>query len=397
MPRRRTRIVLLWLCGVLAAAQFGKFSALVPVLSSRFDLDLPEAGLLVSLVEVGGASLGFVAGMALPMIGARRALVSGLGLLAVTTVIETVTERTSILFAARGLEGLGYLLVVVAAPTMIVAATMPGRRRDGAMVLWSTFVPVGSGLGSIVTGLVAGVLGASTAMLLWAFTALAMIAAVARYPGVEVGARRVPLPAPGAWLLSAGFGFYTLFLCAIVALMPAFLHDRHGVGLAAASAIAGMVAMSALPGSLLALAAIRVLTGQHRRLQPFFVTALVIATPLSSLIFRVGSTLAAAVIAALTLLLAGIARAVIFTRVPALCGGTSPDDPRIASAQGLLTQFGALGAMAGPPIGAALVDRWSWPALGTGIAILIAALLTMMLAAERAHRMHETSQMPVHS
>ena len=75
-------------------------------LSSRFDLDLPEAGLLVSLVEVGGASLGFVAGMALAMIGAGRALVSGLVLLAVTTVIEAVAGHTSILFAARGLPAL---------------------------------------------------------------------------------------------------------------------------------------------------------------------------------------------------------------------------------------------------------------------------------------------------
>jgi len=387
MTYNRFRIVLLWLCGVLAAAQLGKVSALVPILMTRFGLNLPAAGLLVSLLEVGGAALGFVAGLALPVVGARRALLVGLGLMAVTGLVEATTGQASMLFVARGVEGLGYLFVVIAAPTMIVVATTPGRERDGAMVLWSTFVPVGSGIGSLFTGVAAGSLGTGGAMAAWAFAALAMIVAVARYPDAGVAMRHVALPAPAAWLLSAGFGCYTLCLCAVIALMPTFLHDRHGLDLVVASAIAGLVALAALPGSLLALAAIRVFSGAPDRLLALCSTALAVAACLSLLIFRVAAA-PAAVVAALTLLLAGVARAMIFAKLPGFSGGVGAGDPRVASAQGLLTQFGALGALLGPPLGATLVDRQSWPALGAGVAFLVLALLASILGAERVHRRH---------
>jgi len=105
MPHPRIRTVLLWLCGVLAAAQLGKFSALAPALQARFGLDLPSLGLLISLLEVGGAAFGFVAGRALPRHGIDRALLSGLFLLVIATVIEATARTTPILFAARSVEG----------------------------------------------------------------------------------------------------------------------------------------------------------------------------------------------------------------------------------------------------------------------------------------------------
>lgn len=387
MARPRSRIVLLWLCGVLAAAQLGKFSALAPALRDRFALDLPSAGLLISLLEVGGALLGFAAGMALPVIGARRALLTGLFLLTVTTGIEAAAATTTILFAARGVEGFGYLLVVIAAPTIILTAAAPGRERDAAMVLWSTFVPVGSGLGSIATGLVAGPLGTAGAVLLWAFAALAMIAAVAPYPAPDLGPRRAVLPAPAAWLLCAGFGCYTLFLCAVAGLMPSFLHDRRGVGIPQAGVIAGAVALSALPGSFLALLAIRSYAARPGRLMIVAGAALVIAAALSLLIFRADNAAVTASSAAAMLLLASIARAVIFARLPGFSGGDGAGDPRVASAQGLLTQFGALGALLGPPLGAASVRLWSWPTLGTIVAIVVLVRLSLMIGAERLHGM----------
>lgn len=386
MPHPRIRIVLLWLCGVLAAAQLGKFSALAPALQARFALDLSSLGLLISLLEVGGAAFGFVAGSALPRLGIRRALLGGLLLLVITTVIEATARTASVLFAARSVEGLAYLLVVVAAPTMIVAATSAGREREGAMVLWSTFVPVGSGLGSIVTGLLATAFGTTMAMLVWAFAALVLIAAVAAIPASDPAPRRATLPAPAAWLLSMGFGCYTLFLCAVTGLMPTFLHDRHGLDTAEGSVIAGAIALSALPGSLLALGAIRMLAARARHLLLLVATALVIASALSLLIFRVNSPILVALSAAAMLLLAGMALAVVFAWLPDFSGAHAAGDARIASAQGLLTQFGALGALLGPPLGAASVEVWSWSALGSIVATIVLVLLALIAGAHGLHQ-----------
>lgn len=68
MQRRLPAIIFLCLTGVLATAQLAKFSTIAPLLRDRFDLSLPEAGLLISLLEVGGDLFGFVAGMALLML-----------------------------------------------------------------------------------------------------------------------------------------------------------------------------------------------------------------------------------------------------------------------------------------------------------------------------------------
>jgi hypothetical protein len=54
-----------------------------------------------------------------------------------------------------------------------------------------------------------------------------------------------------------------------------------------------------------------------------------------------------ALLAGLFVLLAGMARTLLFTRLPALSGAHTPDDPRLASAQGLLTQCGAGGVLLG--------------------------------------------------
>ncbi|WP_169833197.1 MFS transporter [Sphingomonas panacis] len=388
MPHPRIRTVLLWLCGVLAAAQLGKFSALAPALQARFGLDLPSLGLLISLLEVGGAAFGFVAGRALPRHGIDRALLSGLFLLVIATVIEATARTTPILFAARSVEGLAYLLVVVAAPTMIVATTSPGREREGAMVLWSTFIPVGSGLGSIVTGLLATALGTTMAMLFWAFAELALLALLTTIPASAPAPGRAALPALPAWLLSIGFGCYTLSLCAVTGLMPAFLHDRYGLDIAEGSVIAGATALSALPGSLLALAAIRLLATRTRRLLLLVAAALVLASGLSLMIFRANCPILVALSAGAMLLLAGMARAVIFAWLPGFSGGHDAADPRIAAAQGLLTQLGALGALVGPPLGATSVGIGSWSALGPFVASIVLVLLAMIVGAYCLHRPH---------
>ena len=64
MGRQWPTIVLIWCIGVLAAAQLGKFAVLIPLMRQDLDLSLAQAGWMVSLIEVSGASLGVLAGSA---------------------------------------------------------------------------------------------------------------------------------------------------------------------------------------------------------------------------------------------------------------------------------------------------------------------------------------------
>ena len=63
MNGRWPTIILLWFIGVLAAAQLGKMAALMPAIRADLGLSLSSAGLMVSLIEAGGASLGAIAGI----------------------------------------------------------------------------------------------------------------------------------------------------------------------------------------------------------------------------------------------------------------------------------------------------------------------------------------------
>lgn len=390
MIRTWLNIVALWLIGVLAAAQLPKIAVLAPVLRETFHLSLAQAGLLVSLLEIGGAVCGIAAGLALGRFGGRRFLVSGLFVLLVCSVVEAFAPNAGVLFAARAVEGVGYVLVVIAAPTMIVAIA-PERIRGQALVLWSTFVPVGVAAGSGVTGLAVAATSPKGALLLWAVLCGLGLVAAARQAGGTRGEARMTWPAPAAVVLTFGFGLYTVFVCALTMLLPSFLTERDGASLSSASLATGLVSLTALPASAIAM---RILHGAgvdpRRAVVATVIPALAAAALVSVFVFHpavVGrGAVAVSVVAGLALLLGGIASPMVFARLPSLAGAVAPDDPRIAAANGLLTQFGAGGALIGPPLGGLVVGRWGWQGLGVCVAVLAVAMLAVLLAAERMGR-----------
>ncbi|WP_298091366.1 MFS transporter [uncultured Sphingomonas sp.] len=383
MQRRWLAIIALWLLGVLAAAQLAKFSTIAPVLRARFALSLPATGLLISLLEVGGGVLGFVAGLALGRIGYRRSLVTGLATLAGCSLVEALATTPAPLFVARGVEGIGYLLVVIAAPTAI-AAIAHDHDRPRALALWSSFVPVGVAVGGAVTGMGTHLLDATGLLLLWAaLLALAVIPAL-RLPLGTAGPRGIALPAPAAWIATLAFGIYTLFLCALTMLLPTFLTDMRGASLATAGLVAAFASLAALPGSAIAIALMRRGALSPRAMMRIVVPALAVTALLAPLVFaEIGGWGAAALVAILAVGASGLVSPLVFARLPLLARAASADDPRIATANGLLTQFGAGGALIGPPLGGLVVGLWGWPGLGIAIALLSLAMLATIALAER--------------
>jgi len=102
-------------------------------------LSLVQAGWLVSLTEAGGAGLGLAAGFVIARLGSRRALTIGLVLLAAASLGEGLAPGVAALFAARLAESLGYLFIVIAAPSLVAALASP-EQRAAALALRSAFV-----------------------------------------------------------------------------------------------------------------------------------------------------------------------------------------------------------------------------------------------------------------
>ena len=392
MFKRWSIIIALWLLGVLAAAQLAKISTIAPLLREGFGLSLPATGLLISLLEIGGATLGFVAGLALSRIGCRRSLMAGMALLTICSLAEALAPSSTILFAARAVEGIGYLLVVIAAPTAI-AASASETDRPRALALWSSFVPVGVAGGGMITALLAGWIELPAVLGVWAVL-LGLAAMVLLRLPVNEGPRgqMARLPAPAAWVATFGFGLYTLFVCALTMLLPTFLIEQRGASVGSAGIVTAVAAFSALPASLVAMLAMRGgLTS--RRMIGIASLTLIACAWLSPLIFHDSvSGALAGIVAVAALAVSGLVSPLIFARLPQLAGAEAANDPRIASTNGLLTQFGAGGALLGPPLGGLVVDLWGWPALGWAIAVLSVTMLGITALAEWLNSLREAGR-----
>lgn len=115
-------VLLLVGAGVVGAFQVGKAPPMLLSIRSELGMNLFLSGWILSLFSVIGFLTGSVAGALADSFGHRRLLLTGLGLLAMGSLVGSFAPRASLLLAARALEGLGFLIVVVAAPSFVLAA-----------------------------------------------------------------------------------------------------------------------------------------------------------------------------------------------------------------------------------------------------------------------------------
>jgi CP family cyanate transporter-like MFS transporter len=377
-------ILVIYAAGVAAAAQLGKLSALLPPMQHDLGLDLTVAALLVSLLEIGGATLGLFAGVVISRVGARRALLAGLLLLAIAAAGMAATSAVAGMFLWRIVEAVAYLAVAVAAPTLTIATASPAQRST-ALALWSTFFPVGFATGSILAGL-----GVEVAPWRWVLLGSAALTTLLLLPSWRLprppeaaprragGARPTRAP-PGAWLMAVGFACYTTFEVGLLAVMPAYFTGQRGVSASTAGLITGVAAFASVLGGLVAAWWMR----RDRPLGGF--TAFGVTVP-ALLLFAVftpseGSWLWPAAVATVLNAISGAVPAVVFARLPDAVGPGGD----MATANGLLAQGGASGSLLGPPLLAAAASHLGWPA-AAGAGLVASALCLLLLAlAQRGH------------
>jgi MFS family permease len=366
-------IFLYYLCGVFAAAQLGKLAALAPLISRDLQLGLAAMAALTSLLEVCGALLGGAAGRGLPRLGLRLALTLAVLALAGGAFVAAFAPTAWVLAVARLLESLGYLAIVVAAPVLI-ARTAPPQRQAAAMALWSTFVPVGMAVGAWAYAHAAGLSGWRWAQGLSVLAGVAIAAALhaTRQAAVDVKDRAADLHAQrgqrtGAliWALVAAFGAYAVAEVGLLALLPTLL-TQSGMTLAAASTWTAVAALANVPASFIA--------ARLMRCGVALAWPLAVSLGVSGLMYVVTyheglAALPKAVAAVIVNLFSGVFATLVFALLPRVAGDAS----RLSLASGRLTQFGASGALIGPPLVGAVVEHFGWSFAG-GVSLALSAL-----------------------
>lgn len=250
-------VVLATFAGAVAAMQIGKVPPAIPVLRTELHLGLVAAGWIVSIFNATSALFGTGAGIVADRLGHRHAVVGGLLMLAVGSALGGLAPTAGLLLAARFVEGVGFLVIVVASPSFIARVTA-ARHLRLAIGLWASYMPVGMAGMMLVSPLL---LHAFDWRGLWFANALLALAVAAAFWVVSRGqplspARyrswadlRTSVARPGPWLLAAAFTCYTLQFFALMAWLPTFLVERLGATLSTAALMTALVVAANMAGT----------------------------------------------------------------------------------------------------------------------------------------------------
>ena len=395
------------LAGVAAALHVGKLPPAIPVLRDTLGVSLVQAGFMLSVVQMAGMTLGLVVGLAADSIGLRRALLSGLMLLSLAGAWGASAQDPGSLLILRGLEGCGFLLVVMPAPGLIRRLT-PAARMPSMMGVWGTFMPTGTALAlgcgpMMITWagwrnwwLVPAFL--TSIMFLWVWRTVTPDAKGPFDPlsvdaNVTPGARNIDgwlprvrrtLGSKGPWLVAASFALYSAQWLAVIGFLPSIAEQAGMAGAGVASMLA-LVALVNVLGNVVAgrllqrgLAARVLLTGGFSAMAigafVAFSTFGAASAPDDMLVLRYAGVL-------LFSMVGGVIPATLFLLAVTL----APDEGSVSTTVGWMQQLSALGQFVGPPMVAwvaALAGGWQWTWVVTGSCCVMGVLMAGQIGKE---------------
>jgi MFS family permease len=388
-------ILFVFVCGCFGAMQLGRPTALILPLAGSLNLSFQHTGLLISTLTLVPAVLGGAAMGLRYRLGDREILLLSLALMCIGAGIMALTSSANVAFVARLVEGSGYLLLIVAAPPLIVAlAGTPTRQRRG-MALWSLFLPVGLALASLGGGFVGYGDGEAWRDWFWLNVALGACLTVAlvlllpkRAPAARpllpdaishaqtdtaTSSRRHrlrQLNAAGLWI-SLGFGTGALIGVGLIALLPTVLQVRHGLDIATAGEITFAISLLSTVGNLLVM-----VTGHWTLKWSTLIAGSIAITLCSALVFILtDAPILVAAAAYVAIACNGMVLAAVFALAPIL-GGDTNGSARIT---GWIAQFGSAGAVIGPALTTTIAADvgWAWAApayLATGLVMVVCFL-----------------------
>ena len=367
-------VALVFVGGLLAAAQFGKVALVLPEIAAALDRGLPQVALLVSTVGLMGLLLGPMAGGIAGALGTGRIFLGGLVLGGALSVLQALGPGYAVLAASRVVEGLAHLALVVAGPPLMAAAASD-RDRPAVMGIWAVFF--GASL-AISSQLFPAVLAAGGLPLLWLGHGLALIllaaglwrrvprGPVARVALNPVAVHRAIYGSIRAMAPGLGFVWYTFLFVAGVAILPLAL-GRPDL----ATALPLVTLLTTLAGGALC-----------RRFAPHRVCALgYLGTAAGAAMALAGLPLGVE----LSFAAMGLVPGASFAAIPAW----NATDLTRTRATGAIAQLGNLGTVTGTPVltlvyAATGTAGLLWLVAGTALAGAVAALWSGRRAAAAA-------------
>lgn len=362
------RVFGIFAIGVTAAFLVGKVPAALPVLRSELGVTLFEAGLLVSMLSFVAGLGGVLIGALAETSGQRRTALAGLLVAAVAGVAGALATNPMQLLLARAAEGVGFFMISVSAPGLIIQLS-DSRRRQSAMGLWGAYLPFGAGLillagGVAIAGIgwrgvwlaISVVLAAMVVVLVWAAPPPPRPTKAMRWHDVSA-AIATTFAAPGAVMLAVTFGCYSGQYLTLTSFVPLILVEEAQWALPTAAGVAAVVILANAVGNVIA--GLLLDRGVPRA------TLIVVAAGAMA----IGSAMVMSDGLAVWLRLAG---ALLFSTLGGMIPGAlfagvrrhAPSVAHISTVNGLMLQSSSIGQFIGPALATLLVSLgnadWSW-------------------------------------
>lgn len=392
--------IAVFLAGLAAALHIGKIPPAIAVLRDALGVSLVEAGFLLSAVQLAGMLLGVVMGALADGFGLRRTMLCGLGVLCVASLAGAWARQPADLLALRALEGLGFLCVVLPAPSLI-RQLVPAARLSPFMGLWGAYMPAGVAL-ALLTGpavmalwnwqLWWGLLGVlAGCAALWLAVAVApdgrrsTVARPLTDPPTSAVATlvrrlRLTLASPGPWVVAVAFGMYSSQWLAVIGFLPT-IYMQAGVSSVASGALTALACLANVVGNLAAGGLMRAGWRAHRLLFiGFGGTALATVVAFSPLVGD-GPVLRFAAVVVFSAV-GGMIPATLF----ALAVRVAPSEHTVSTTMGWVQQCSACGQFLGPPLVAwvaGLAGGWHVTWVVTGVASAVGLGLSRWVRHQR--------------
>lgn len=401
-PNRAATAIIL--AGIVAALHIGKIPAAIPVLRDALGITLMEAGFLLSMVQLAGMLTGVLVGVACDGMGLRRSMVFGQLLLFAASLGGMWARQPSDLLVLRALEGFGFLLVVLPAPSLIRRLVTP-HQLPKFLGLWGAYMPTGAALALLCGPLVMTALGwqawwgllgcLSAVMSIWLRVSVTPDTKQRQTEGdpapgsasaptfaqaVAPWTRRLhsTLTCSGPWLVAMAFAMYSSQWLAVIGFLP-FVYTQSGVNAATAGALTALVCSVNVIGNIGA--GVLLHRGWFaRRLLYFGFGSMALTTFLAFSTMTGDSPLLRYVAVLLFSAVGGLVPGTLFS----VAVRVSPSEHTVSTTVGWVQQCSATGQFFGPPLVAWVASQtggWHATWVVTGLASFVGLCLASRLKA----------------
>jgi predicted MFS family arabinose efflux permease len=365
--------------GVIAATQVGKVIIKTADLSHDFQLNMQSVGWALSIFSILGAIACAPVGGLVQYIGDRRLVLFGLVATTAGGIAGAISGSFSILLFSRSIEGIGFLFIIVAAPSVLqrMSAT---KDSDLVMGLWSSFMPAG-----LTIAMLAGPAFEDWRTLWWVSAAVTMgmlvlvLFTIPKFAGsnITISVNSVfksliaGIKAPGIFSLVLLFVIYNVMYLAVIGFLPLLLEQQLQLPLQYIGVLSSVIIAANIIGNIAA----GMLLKRGAAYWKLLAFTCVVMGVSGFFIFRISQPAAVVVILCVVFsAIGGIVPATILSTAPRLVASSA----FVSISIGLTMQGSNIGQVMGPVIIGVAVDRAGWAA--ASIIVAVVAALGLLLS-----------------